>query len=114
MPRKKNASRSPGSIDNTETLHFPMMNLDGSRPEPTSGGPGTVSQDEAEAGRLRVGVNLHAVEANGEDFISLARDAICCPVCDDPFKTGKNSSGNDRLMCTGIELYGVLLGADAV
>ena len=40
-----------------------MMNLDGSRPEPTSGGPGTVSQDEAEAGRLRVGVNLHAVEA---------------------------------------------------
>ena len=36
-----------------------------------------------------MGVNLHAVEANGEDFISLARDAICCPVCDDPFKTAE-------------------------
>ena len=29
------------------------------------------------------------------------------------YQTGKNSSNTDRLMCTGIELYGVLLSAGA-
>ena len=29
------------------------------------------------------------------------------------YQTGTNSAGNDRLMCAGIELYGVLLSADA-
>jgi hypothetical protein len=29
------------------------------------------------------------------------------------YQTGENSSGSDCLMCAGIELYGVLLGADA-
>jgi hypothetical protein len=29
------------------------------------------------------------------------------------YQTGSNSSGYDRLMCTGIELSVVLLGADA-
>jgi hypothetical protein len=29
------------------------------------------------------------------------------------YQTGKNSSGHHFLMCAGIELYGVLLGADA-
>ena len=29
------------------------------------------------------------------------------------YQTGENSSGSDCLMCAGIELYGVLLGAAA-
>ena len=29
------------------------------------------------------------------------------------YQTGENSSRDDHLMCTGIELYGVLLGGDA-
>ena len=88
MPRKK-ASHGPGSAESREALQFPRMNLEGTRPEPTSGGPGTDSQDEAEAGRLRVAVQLRAAETSGEEYIFLARDAICCPTCEEPYKTAE-------------------------
>ena len=88
MPRKK-ASHGPESAESREALQFPRMNLEGTRPEPTSGGPGTDSQDEAEAGRLRVAVQLRAAETSGEEYIFLARDAICCPTCEEPYKTAE-------------------------
>ena len=88
MPRKK-ASHSPESAESQEALQFSRMNLEGTRPEPTSGGPGTDSQDEAEAGHLRVAVQLRAAETHGEEYISLARDAICCPQCLEPYMTAE-------------------------
>ena len=30
-----------------------------------------------------------AAETNGEEYISLARDAICCPMCEEPYKTAE-------------------------
>ena len=88
VPRKK-VSHSPGRAESREGLQFPRMNLEGTRPEPTSGGPETDSQDEAEAGHLRVAVHLRAAETNGQEYISLARDAISCEMCEEPYTTAE-------------------------
>ena len=64
--------------------------MEGTGPEPTSGGPGTDSQDEAElAGRLRVAVHVRAAGTDGEEYISLARDAISCEMCQEPYMTAE-------------------------
>ena len=83
MSRKKKGSNGSGRTKSRETVQIQRMNRDGNLPKPKSGGPAPDSPDEAEAWPLRVSAT------NGKEYITVARDAICCQSCFEPYETAE-------------------------